>query len=130
GERTLARVRGEEQRAPLLQKRRSPRAGMVAGERLDLDDVGSARGQQLRRRWPREGGRDIDDPSADEWPKLGHRGCSQTTCGPPSGSSIVSLGVAPTRFATSLARTFRGAMSEIRPAPPNQSRNAEAASVA
>ena len=40
-ERALAGVRGEEERAFPLDKRRSPGAGVVAGERLDLHDVGT-----------------------------------------------------------------------------------------
>ncbi len=129
GQRALPRVRGEEHRALALQKRRAPRARVIAAERLHLDDVRAERGEQLRGRRPGEGGRDVDDARSDERVQLA-QGCVQTTCGPPSGSSTVSPGVAPSRSATRCERVFPGAMSEITPARPNQSRTAIAASVA
>src|SRR5207245_2386320 len=72
-ERALACVRREEHRALPFQKRRPPGARVVAGERLHLDDIGSERREQLRRRRPGEGGGDVDDAHAGEWVELGHR---------------------------------------------------------
>ena len=129
GERALARVRGEEHRAFSLEERWTPRAGVIAAEWLHLDDVRAERGEQLRGRRPREGGREVEDARSDERLQLA-QGCVQTTCGPPSGNSTVLPGVAPSRSATRCERVFPGAMSEITPALPNQSRTEVAASVA
>ncbi len=72
GERALAGVRGEEHGSLSLQERRPPGACVVAGERLDLHDVGAERREQLRRRRAGEGGRDVDDLRADERTQFRH----------------------------------------------------------
>jgi hypothetical protein len=78
-ERALAGVRGEEQRPLAVDERGAPGARVVAGDGLDLDDVGAERGEQLGRRRAGDGCRDVDDAFAGQGDQ---RGCSHTTWGP------------------------------------------------
>src|SRR4029077_1996237 len=74
GERALARVPGEEHRALSLEKGRSPGAGVVAAERLDLDDVRAECREQLRGSRAGQRGRDVDDARAGERAQLRQSG--------------------------------------------------------
>ena len=60
-ERPLAGVRRQEHRALALPERRPPGARVVAAGRLDLDDVGAERREQLRRGRPGERRGHVDD---------------------------------------------------------------------
>jgi hypothetical protein len=81
-----------------LQKRRSPRARVIAAERLDLDDVRAERGEQLRRRRPAS--EDVTSTTLVPAERVQlAQGCVQTTCGPPSWQLD--------RFAGSGAEPFR-----------------------
>jgi hypothetical protein len=133
GERALAGVRGEKHRALSLQKRRPPGAGLVAGERLYLDDLGSERREQLRRRGACDGGADVDDAGAGERAQLAHGSSAYSQDGLPRTSTSRS-NRSPTFSATPTERRFPCWISEMRRVSPRsvtpQSRSASAASVA
>src|SRR5581483_9019721 len=65
-ERALAGVGRDEERAVAVDERRTPRARLVAAERLDLDDVRAQRGEELRAVGPRVRGGHVDDTEPAE----------------------------------------------------------------
>ena len=119
-ERALAGVRREEQRAVPVDERRPPGASVIAVARLDLDDVGTERAEELRARRPGQRRGDVDDADAGQRRELRHRGCTQIVAGP-SWACTVSAGVAPSFAATRADRVFSGLINEMRRSTPRSS---------